>query len=48
MIGGYIGYNYDGWLGELMVKVNEKRVERGLVPIIREEIKYTSIFKKDK
>ena len=34
-IGGYIGYNYFRWSDQLLVAVNEKRVERGMVPIER-------------
>lgn len=28
--GGYIGYNLDKWEGELLAKINEKRVLKGL------------------
>ena len=36
--GGYIGYNYDKWQENLLFAVNEKRVERGLVAISRENV----------
>ena len=38
MIGGYIGYNLHSWEDRLLVAVNEKRVEKGMLPIKRQNI----------
>jgi len=37
-VGGYIGYNYSTWSDKLLAAVNEKRVERGMPAIVREDI----------
>lgn len=37
MIGAYVGYNYKAWEQELLAAVNEKRVERGWVPLTGKE-----------
>ena len=39
-IGGYIGYNYSTWEQDLLTAVNEKRLQRGMVPIDRKTIVY--------
>jgi len=35
---GYGGYNLTRWEEEWLVKVNEKRVQKGLVPITRKQL----------
>ena len=37
-IGGYIGYNKSSWEKAVMKSLNEKRVERGMPPIARENL----------
>jgi hypothetical protein len=43
-IGAYIGYHFQSWENQLLVDVNEKRVQRGLIPISRESLEITSIL----
>ena len=48
IIGGYVGYNYHRWENELLQLLNEKRIEKGLNPIKREDVSvynYTMISK---
>ena len=37
-IGGIVGMNYSKWEQNLLDTVNEKRLEKGMVPIKRESI----------
>jgi hypothetical protein len=37
-VGGYIGYNKSNWEKAMMKSLNEKRVERGMPPITRENL----------
>jgi len=37
-VGGFIGYNYNRWEDELLAAVNDKRVERGMPPINRQNL----------
>lgn len=42
-VGGYIGYHYPRWEEELLVSVNEKRAERGMPTITRQNITLGSV-----
>ena len=45
---GYAGYNLTSWEEEMLVKVNEKRVQKGLVPITRKTLNpISSILSKE-
>ncbi len=46
-VGGYVGYNLQSWEDNLLVAVNEKRVQRGMTPITRQSLELTSRFAKD-
>lgn len=35
---GYIGYNMQDWEDKLLASVNEKRIDRGMVPITRQSV----------
>ena len=37
-IGGYVGYNMEGWEKGLLDAVNEKRSGRGMLPVTRKAI----------
>jgi hypothetical protein len=37
VVGGWVGYNYSMWEKDLLLAVNEKRVEKGLPAINREQ-----------
>ena len=37
LVGGWVGYNYSTWEKDLLLAVNEKRVEKGLPAITREQ-----------
>jgi hypothetical protein len=41
-VGGYVGYNLQSWEDNLLVAVNEKRVQRGMTPITRQSLEITS------
>jgi len=43
-VGGYVGYHMQGWEDKLLLDVNAKRVQRGLLPITRESLELTSIL----
>jgi hypothetical protein len=44
-IGGYIGYNMEGWEKSLLDGVNEKRVERGMPPVTRSSLEISALVK---
>jgi hypothetical protein len=41
IIGGYVGYNYNKWENQLLELLNEKRVEKGLAPMKREDVSHS-------
>ena len=44
-IGGYIGYNLEGWEKQLLDGVNEKRKERGMPSITRQSLEISALAK---
>lgn len=47
-VGGYIGYNLQTWEEELLVSVNEKRLQRGMTPITRQTLDISSLMEPTK